>query len=61
MVCLIWTCVCETCTGGHSPKKPNGEIVFGGWKCMCACHGMSGQEKEDYIKLKKDWEKKHER
>ncbi len=56
MVCLIWTCNCDTCVGGHSVIGVPGEMVFGGSKCMCACHTKSGKEREEYIKLKKEWE-----
>lgn len=29
----------DQCEGDRSPpKRPNGEIVFGGWRCPCRCH-----------------------
>lgn len=56
MVCLLGgeTCNCGVCSG-HSepdPRTLKGELVFGGWKCMCPCHQLSGQRKEDFIKRK---------
>ena len=31
-------CDCKTCTGGETPTREDGEIVFGGWRCCCPCH-----------------------
>lgn len=31
-------CNCATCKGGESADGPGGEIVFGGWRCICPCH-----------------------
>ena len=56
MVCLINRCDCNTCKGQSEPdpRALNGELVFGGWLCTCACHHKTGKEREDYIKLKKE-------
>lgn len=50
-------CDCDTCEG-HSkpdPRALKGEIVFGGWTCMCNCHRVTGLARLEFIDEKKRW------
>lgn len=60
MVMIKWDsqCNCDTCPGKSKPdpRSLKGEMVFGGWKCMCGCHYKSGKERENFIDMKKRME-----
>ena len=60
MVQLRNNCDCETCTGGETPERPNGEIVFGGWRCTCLCHQKALEKEEPNAIVIKVTEKENE-
>lgn len=55
MVMLSDNCECGICSGGKGARGLNGELAFGGWKCTCACHRLSGDKRTSFINRKKEF------